>query len=275
MASKKGRVPLYSGRKLQLIDLVRRLEVVRKRPVCSADIRAYLLEQEESEIGYIQSYGQILIKAALPRPDPVPRLFAVGVHRNRVYYTAELSQSAHDLFERYCAQERAEYLIKRGFLHCLPASVRTALEQAAAHSLARIIESTLPHLESKHLALTLENGLKVRPTVPWIKPDFHEINRREALRMLKAEANERVPYIPSMNHNRHLARICPTILRGQAEPVYCEEIVRTYCATIWPLRAENLEKEVNSLLQWLLVMVGVAVGEPTRARQVAMLPPAK
>ncbi len=69
-----------------------------------------------------------------------------------------------------------------------------------------------------------------------------------------------------MNFNRHLARICPTILRRGAEPIYCEEIIRTYCATIWPVRAENLEKEVNSLLQWLLVMVRVAISEPTRAR---------
>src|ERR1700727_1568282 len=124
MSSKKGRVTLYSGRKLQLIDLVRKLEVVKKRPVCSADIRTYLLEQEESEIGYIQAFGQVLIKAALPRPDSVPRLFPVGMHRNRVYYTAELNQDAHDRFLRYCAQERAEYLFKRGYLHCLPKAAR-------------------------------------------------------------------------------------------------------------------------------------------------------
>ncbi len=234
--------------------------------MCSTDIRAYLIEQEETEIGYIQSFGQVLIKAAIPRPAPVPRLHAVGMHRNRVYYTTELNSEARDRFERFCAQERAVYLINRGFLRCLPplAMIETDLEKAAAYSLVEIVESTLPYLDASHMVREIENWLSVYQGGTWVRPQFSQITRRAALRILKAESSARAPYIPSMNFNRHLARICPTILRRGAEPVCCEEIVRCYCATIWPIRAGNLEKEVNSLLQWILVMVRMAVSAPTR-----------
>lgn len=242
-----------------MIDLVRTLVAVKKRPVCSTDIRAYLIEQEETEIGYIQSFGQVLIKAAIPRPAPVPRLHPVGMHRNRVYYTTELNSEARDRFERFCAQERAVYLINRCFLRCLPkpAMIETDLEKAAAYSLAEIVESTLPYLDTSHMVREIENWRSVYVGCEWVKPEFNRINRKAAQRILKAESSARAPYIQSMNFNRHLARICPTILRRGEEPVYCEEIVRCYSATIWPLRPGNLEKEVNSLLQWILVMVRV------------------
>jgi hypothetical protein len=139
--------------------------------------------------------------------------------------------------------------------------IESALEKAAAYSLTRIIESTLPHLEAKHLANKLHNWHQAHPGCMWTKPEFHSVNRREVLRILKEEAEVRAPYIPSMNTNRHLARISPTLLRGQAEPVYCEEALRSYCATIWPTRSENQEKQANEVLQWILVMVKVALGD--------------
>jgi hypothetical protein len=261
MASRKGRIVRYRGRKLALIDLVKRLVMAKKRPVCSADIRAYLSNQDESEVGYIQPFGQILIKASVHRPGSTPRLYAIGIHKNRTYYATQETEQAHQQFARFCAFERAEYLLKRGYLLSLPKPelLKTDLDKAAAYSLRRIIEDAAPYLDgyaSSKLRLWLDN----RPREPWVKPSFHQFPREEALKILKEEVAARAPYIDTMNFNRHLARVCPTILRCGAEPVYCEELLRVYCETLWPTKNQNLECAVNSLLKWILVMVQVAVG---------------
>jgi hypothetical protein len=263
MPSKKGRIVRYQGRKLQLSDLVQKLVAAKKRPVCSADLRSYLAGQEEAEVGYIQAFGQILIKAAIPRPGPVLRLYAIGIHRNRTYYATESSAEIHRQFESFCAHERAEYLLKRDYLLCLPkpGQLKADLDKAAAFSLRRIIETTVPHLQHGHLAANLQMWLDNGPCSAWVKPVFNQVDRNGAIEILKEEAAKRAPYIDSMNFNRHLARICPTILKGGAEPVYSEEVVRTYCETLWPLRDENLESATNSLLRWILVMVQIARGD--------------
>ena len=263
MPSKKGRIVRYRGRKLQLIDLVRKLVVEKKRPVCSADIRAYLASQDEAEVGYIQAFGQILIKASVPGPKSIPRLCPIGIHRNRTYYVAEPTEEAHWQFARFCAHEKAEHILKGGYLHCLPKPglVISDLDMAAAFALRRIIATTVPHLENSSLQGELRMWLANGPRTPWVKPAFRQVGRKAALEILKAEVAARAPYIDSMNHNRHLARVCPTILRPGSEPVYCEEVLQCYCGTIWPLHNQNLESEVNSLLKWILVMVQVASGE--------------
>jgi hypothetical protein len=193
----------------------------------------------------------------------VLRLYAIGIHRNRTYYATESSAEIHRQFESFCAQERAEYLVKRDYLLCLPkpGELKSDLDMAAAFSLRRVIETTVPHLESGHLAANLQMWLDNGPCNAWVKPVFHQVDRINALEILKEEAAKRAPYIDSMNFNRHLARICPTILRGRAGPVYCEEVLWRYCETLWPLRCENLESATNSLLKWILVMIAVAVGE--------------
>lgn len=263
MPSRKGRTVRYRGRKLQLIDLIRKLVAEKKRPVCSADIRAYLASQDEAEVGYIQSFGQILIKASVPRPGSTPRLYAIGTHRNRTYYVAEPTEEAHRQFARFCAHERTEYILKRGYLLCLPKPdfLKSDLDMAAAFALRRIIANAVPHLENSYLLAKLQMWLDNGPRSSWVKPDFHQVGRKAALEILKTEVAARAPYIDSMNYNRHLARVCPTILRLGSEPVYCEEVLRCYCGTIWPLHNQNLESEVNSLLKWILVMVQVASGD--------------
>jgi hypothetical protein len=228
--------------------------------VCSADIRTYLASQDEAEVGYIQSFGQILIKASVPRPGSTPRLYPIGIHRNRTYYVAEPTEEAHRQFERFCAHEKAEYILKRGYLLCLPKPdfLNSDLDMAAAFALRRIIANMVPNLEKGYLLTKLRIWLDNGPRCSWVKPAFREVGRMAALEVLKTEVAARAPYIDSMNYNRHLARVCPTILRPGSEPVYCEEVVRCYSGTIWPLHNQNLEREVNSLLKWILVMVQVA-----------------
>jgi hypothetical protein len=259
MPSIKGRIVRYRGRKSQLIDLVRKLTESKGRPVCSVDIRQFLSAQEEVEIGYIQALGQILIKAAIVQPDPIPRLHPVGIHGNKTYYCADAKPEWSSAFERFCATARAEFLLKRGFLHCNQPGLRQSdLEKAAASSLRTIIERTTGYLDPSALRFRLDFWLDQNPPGDASLPHFRRLNRREALDLLRREVAVRAEYVPSMNYNRHLARICPTILRNGHPPVYCAEVLRSYCAVQWPIGNENPDNEAASLLHWILVMVMLA-----------------
>jgi hypothetical protein len=259
MPSLKGRIVRYRGRKLQLIDLVRKLTEIKGRPVCSVDIRQFLSAQEEVEIGYIQALGQILIKAAIVQPDPIPRLYPVGIHGNKTYYAADSGAEWNSAFARFCAIERAEFLLKRGFLHCIqPGPRQSDLEKAAASSLRTIIERTAGYLDPSVLRFRLDLWLEQNPRGGAGLPHFRRLTRNHALALLRREVAVRAEYVSSMNYNRHLARICPTILRNGHPPVYCAEVIRSYCAVQWPLGDENPDNEAASLLQWILVMAPVA-----------------
>lgn len=259
MPSLSGRIVRYRGRKLHLIALVEELSALKRRPVCSTDIREHLAGQDHHEVGYLQALGQILIKAAILRPGSIPRLHAVGIHRNRSYYASTKDERWEAAFVRFCATERAEYLQRRGFLHCLPqGSPRSALERAAACSLRAIIEDTAGYMDPVMLRHHLDLWLEQHPRSQGATPPCRHLSRRQALALLKRETTIRAGYIPSMNYNRHLARVSPTILRCGHPPAYCAEVVRSYCAFQWPMGAENPDREAASLLQWILVMVRVA-----------------
>jgi hypothetical protein len=245
-----------------LIELVRVLSQRKDRPVCSADLKAHLAEQEHAELGYIQALGQILIKAAIVRPGDTPRLHAVGIFRNRTYYSADDNPRWKAAFMRFGAIERAEYLQKRGFLHCLPPGVPPSpLERAAAYSLRDIIEDTAGYMDPTMLRYRLDFWLSEHPRRSEAPPPFQRLSRGQAVALLKRETARRAEYVPSMNYNRHLARVCPTILRCGQPPVYCCELLQLYCTVQWPVGTENPDRQVNSLLQWILIMIGLARSE--------------
>jgi hypothetical protein len=246
-----------------LIELIRMLSELKDRPVCSIDLREYLAEQEHAEIGYIQSFGQILIKAAVVRPGNVLKLYPIGIHCNRTYYCADDNPRWKAAFIRFGAIERAEYLHKRGFLDCLsPGSPQSALERAAASSLRNIIEDAAGYLVPSVLRFRLDVWLEQHPCGSPATPPFCRLSRGQALELLKQETAVRAEYVPRMNYNRHLARICPIILRYGHSPAYCVESLRSYCAVQWPLGNEDSDREAVSLLQWILVMISVARSSP-------------
>ena len=192
--------------------------------------------------------------------EPHPRLHKIGIHRNRTYYAATANPEWHVAFERFRATERAEFLIKRGFLQCISSGLapRSSLEAAAAGSLRELIEKTLPYLDSSVLTFRLRFWLDQHPPGIDVIPKFCRISRKAALQRLKTQTRLRAPYVPSMNYNRHLVRVCPLILREGRPATYSEEVLRSYCVVQWPLANESGDKEANSLLQWILVMVMLA-----------------
>jgi hypothetical protein len=239
--------------------LVEEVSALKRRPVCSSDLRQHLAQQEHAEIGYIQAWGQILLKASIVRPGPIPRLYAVGIHRYKTYYAPNEDPRWATTFRSFCAADRAEYLVKRQFIYCLPElrPPQSALESMAAASLRMIIEKTAPHLEATLLRYRLDSWLRNHPRTKTTVPMFKEVTRRRALQLLQREIRLRADYIPSMNYSRHLARISPTILRCGKSPVYCEELIRDYCAVHWPLPHEKPDAQASSLLQWILAMIKV------------------
>jgi hypothetical protein len=262
MSGRRGRVIRYRGRKQRLVELVRTLSERMDRPVCSVDLKEYLAGQEHHELGYIQALGQILIKAALVQPGGIPHLHAVGIFRNRTFYSADDNPRWNAAFMRFGACERAEYLHRQGFLQCLPSSgIRSTLECAAASSLRDIIEDTAGYMDPSLLRYRLDIWLSKHPRVRGAMPPFHGLSRKQALALLKRETSVRADYVPTMNYNRHLARVCPTFLRFGHSPVYCAEALHSYCVVQWPLRGENPDREAASLLQWILVMIAVARSE--------------
>ncbi len=103
----------------------------------------------------------------------------------------------------------------------------------------------------------MDSWLRSHPPSKVTIPSFRRLTRQEALQLLKQETNRRADYIPTMNLNRHLARVSPTILRCGSPAVYCEELIREYCAVQWPLPGESPDTEAASLLQWILAMIKV------------------
>jgi hypothetical protein len=86
------------------------LSELKNRPVCSADLNEYLAGQEHAELGYIQAFGQILIKAAIVRPGNIPRLHAAGIFRNRTYYSADNESGVRDgLDAHWHGQDRGRH----------------------------------------------------------------------------------------------------------------------------------------------------------------------
>ena len=257
MSSLPGRIVRYQGRKQHLLRIVAEVCALKRRPVCSTDLREHLAQQEHAEIGYIQAWGQILLKAAVVRPGSTPRLHAVGIHQYKTYYAPNDDPQWTFAFERFCAEERAEYLIKRQYIYCLPEGQvqRSPLESIAAASMRRIIEATAPPLEATMVRYRMDSWLRLHPKSKVTMPIFKRLTRQEALQLLKQETLRRADYLRNMNYNRHLARVSPTILRCGSPQVYCEELIRAYCVVHWPLPNENPDTEAASLLQWILAML--------------------
>jgi hypothetical protein len=239
--------------------LVEEVCALKGRPVCSSDLKDHLALQEDPEIGYIQAWGQILLKAAIARSGPTPRLHSVGIHRYKTYYAPSDDPKWAFAFERFCAEERAQYLIKRQFIYCLPPGhvPRSPLESIAAASMRRIVEDTAPPLEATMVRYRMDSWLRMHPPSKVTVPEFRRLTRLEALRLLKQETALRAGYIPQMNHNRQLANISPTILRRESPQAYCEELIRAYCVVHWPLAHENPDEQADSLLRWILAMLHI------------------
>jgi hypothetical protein len=259
MSSLRGRIVRYQGRKQHLLRLVEEVCALKRRPVCSTDLKAHLAQQEHAEIGYIQAWGQIMLKAAVVRPGSTPRLHAIGIHRYKTYYAPSDNPKWASAFERFCAEERAQYLIKRQFIYCLPEGQipRSPLESIAAASMRWIVEDTAPPLEATMVRYRMDSWLRLHPASKVTRPIFNRLTRQEALLLLKQETARRADYIPTMNYNRHLARVSPTILRRGSPRVYCEELIRAYCPVHWPLPHEKPDTEAVSLLQWILAMIWI------------------
>ncbi len=255
-----SRVVLYRGRKRRLLELLGELCELKQRPVSATDLREYLNSQPEQEIGYIQCIGQILLKAAIPRPAPIPIAYQIGIFRNKMYYASDSHPKWSELFQRYCALRRAEYLIGRGFLISFSKDLRKgeALEQLAAWSLHRIIETTAPLLDSRDLIFCLNRWVDLHPIASTLTLPHRRIDRKAAVHLLKREVEARAPYIEGMNLNRVMARVSPTILRGDLAPYYSSELIEAYCSAQWPEKNQNSEKEVVSLLHWILAMIHFA-----------------
>ena len=255
-----SRVVLYRGRKRLLLTLLASLCEQKQRPVSAFDLREYFNAQPESEFGYIQCLGQILIKAAVPRPSPIPVAHQVGIFRNKTYYAPDKDPKWLELFQRFCAHHRAEYLVIRGFLTSFSKDLQkvSALEQTAAWSLHQIIEATVPLLDCRALASHLQLWRDLHPIKSASQLAHRRIDRRSALRVLKQEVDLRAPYIESMNYNRVMARVSPTILRGRLDPYYSRELIHAYCSAHWPEENQNMESEAVSLLHWILAMVHFA-----------------
>jgi hypothetical protein len=240
--------------------LLSQLSELKQRPVSALDIREYLNSQPESDFGYIQNWGQILIKAAIPRPSPIPVAHQVGIFRNKTYYAPDKDPKWLELFQRFCAHHRAEYLVIRGFLTTFSKNVRKApaLEQTAAWSLHQIIEATVPLLDCRALASHLQLWQDLHPIKSASLLAHRHIDRKSALCVLKQEVDLRAPYIESMNYNRVMARVSPTILRGRLDPYYSRELIHAYCSAQWPEKNQNMESEAVSLLHWILAMMHFA-----------------
>ncbi len=130
----------------------------------------------------------------------------------------------------------------------------TVLARAASSSLRKIIEGTLPLLTSPAQTSPLHRWLETYSSRPATNPSHERINRSIALQILTTETAERIPWVPSMNYQRHLARVSPTILRRNRPPYYSKELLSAYCAAQWPVVTENAEKQTGLFLRWALVM---------------------
>ena len=269
MSSLPGRIVRYRGRKKHLVRLVEEVCALKGRPVCSSDLKDHLAQQENAEIGYIQSWGQILLKAAIVRPGPIPRLHSVGIHRYKAYYAPSDDPKWARAFRRFCAEERAQYLIKRQFIYCIPPGdvprdvPLSPLQSIAAASMRRIVEDTAPPLEATMVRYYMDSWLRTHPPSKVTVPEFKRLTRQQALQLLKQQTALRADYIPHMNYNRHMARLSPTILRRESPQVYCEELIRAYCVVHWPLPHEKPDEQADSLLQWILAMLHIGHSHPS------------
>lgn len=161
------------------------------RPVCSDDLRRYLnaLEDQEQVPFFTQCLGQVLLKAARPRPEPFPFLRCLGKVGNRAYYALEDTQELRLALGRHKDTLRAKVGASWRMAEAVTNLIGTPYEAQARNAAAGFLQEfgPLTHLD-ECLADQVEDVRKwvVGPFVAREASDW--ITRKEAQALLKEAA---------------------------------------------------------------------------------------
>lgn len=125
--------------KRRLVRVVGALCARLGRPVSAADLKGWFARHATDRPELAQRLGQQLLKAARPRPAPLPRLWRTGVHGSLAYYCAQedLDGRWAEAFERYVLEERLAAAAKENFVEAVGILLGTEeYGGRAAHALA-------------------------------------------------------------------------------------------------------------------------------------------
>jgi len=241
----KGRLMIYPrAESMAFVKLVKKMIGKLERPICSADIRVFLRSNPEVEIGLVQRAGQLLAKAARPRPNGFPRLWRVARVGGRTYYGLENGQHWKAVLEQHHADLIGAYLINQEFPLLLP-----MLRGAGRHDFAaaaawgwNFFAQWVQNRGDKGPARLLDRLLRMTEGFPACTgvPSCGEGERltpAHAKKRMALEADSRMPGVP-MNLNRHMARMLPPLL-WNGPKFYSREQVMAYCQWHWPMEGDQ------------------------------------
>jgi hypothetical protein len=178
--------------KAKLMAAVGDLVAKMGRPVCSDDLRRYLnaLEDQEQVPFFTQCWGQVLLKAARPRPEPFPYLRCLGKLGNRAYYALEDTQELRLAMGRHKDTLRARVGASWRLAEAITNLIGTPYEAQARNAAAGFVEEFDP---LAHLDERLEG--QVEDARKWVVGRFVTqepkdwITRKQALALLKEAAS--------------------------------------------------------------------------------------
>ncbi|MDX6765610.1 MAG: hypothetical protein SFU85_02355 [Candidatus Methylacidiphilales bacterium] len=180
-----------TSEKAKLLAAVGDLVAKMGRPVCSDDLRSHLntMEDQERVPFFAQCWGQVLLKAARPRPEPFPYLRCLGKIGNRAYYALEDTQELRLALGRHKDTLRAKVGASWRLAEAITNLIGTPYEAQARNAAAGFVQEFGPlSTLDERLAGQVEEARKwvVGPFVAREPSDW--ITRKEALALLKEAA---------------------------------------------------------------------------------------
>jgi hypothetical protein len=243
----RGRI-YANTQKQRLLAEVRRLCGVLDRPVCSKDLaRAFNANPERQPI-FLQSLGQVLIKAARPVPQPALFLHRVGKFGNLAFYAPDSDSSWSRKFDSHVLKLNVARAVQEQF----PARA-SVLCQTAFESLARnAISGFLREWESAHIrerlsdpALLFKFEIMLGQAKKFAAAEFYKrspsdfVDRAAAADFLREEFAARSTDVTPERHNvnRHLSILKwpqSVLFAGDHVGQFSTLQLRCYAAARWP-----------------------------------------
>jgi hypothetical protein len=246
----------------KLCDLVLKLALELRRPVCSTDLDRHFMIHPESRPVLTQRLGQLLLKAARPAKTEIPRLRQVGLHGNRAYYAPDDDPFWHACFTEYTNREELVHFHQLRYFERVRYLMGSPHDALVRHSLAGwvreaefLIGRCPRHTISGVLAQQREQMRGVVAPVfgRFIPEDL--LTRPAALKHLQRFIRQRGAHRLGfkINYNRYLVELGwpqSHLYPRPPELRYSRRQLEAFMASRWPLVLEN-EEEAHAV-RWAL-----------------------
>ncbi len=248
-----AKINQYPGsQKYRLVDSVRSLCEQLNRPISSKDLIAYWREHPEFRPLLTQAPGQILIKAARPSHDTIPRIYRVGIIGNLAFYAAEESSHWHQRLEVHRSILRVKWhnrvqipwhaqMLLGSEHHAVGFSALTGF--LAEWRLYYRNSESESYGHATHFGQMLAFSEKTVGDTKWQKSPDALVSRQSAEYLLRAEYEMRVPFASgeSISVNKHLVRLAWPISPLFSETGFLLSQVKHYCKARWPMEGDDPE----------------------------------